>query len=273
MKKVNAPEIKKALETLGLTQYETKTYISLVEKNKSDAKTLSKLTQIPRSKIYEVLTRLEKKKLIEIEKNRPTLFKSIKPSIAVEKIETQLKEYLTKEYKAQKSIIETNFNKKMQEITAAKNIILNQLDKIYEKTEDIEPSEVFVLIIRGKNSLKNYAQELILKATQNIQLMIPTDDFCNLESVIKTAVSKGVKAKLFVHNLTDSVKRLKDSAEIFIEDSPFPTNCGIILVDDETGMFISDNCTVGFKTSSKSALTVLSKFYEHELEESVKVKL
>jgi len=63
VKKVNAPEIKKALETLGLTQYETKTYISLVEKNKSDAKTLSKLTQIPRSKIYEVLTRLEKKEI------------------------------------------------------------------------------------------------------------------------------------------------------------------------------------------------------------------
>ncbi len=79
MKKVNSLEIKKALETLGLTQYETKAYINLVEKNKSDARTLSKLTQIPRSKIYEVLTRLEKKKLIEIEKSRPILFKSVNP--------------------------------------------------------------------------------------------------------------------------------------------------------------------------------------------------
>ena len=78
MKKVNSLEIKKALETLGLTQYETRAYISLVEKNKSDARALSKLTQIPRSKIYEVLTRLEKKKLIEIE-SRPILFKSVKP--------------------------------------------------------------------------------------------------------------------------------------------------------------------------------------------------
>lgn len=273
MKKVNSLEIKKSLETLGLTQYETRAYISLVEKNKSNARALSKLTQIPRSKIYEVLTRLEKKKLIEVEKSRPILFKPIKPSIAVEEIEAQLKDNLKKEYDTQKSILETNYDKKMREIIAAKNIILDQLDKIYEKTEDIEPSEVFVLIIRGENSLKNHAKEIILKAKQHIQLMIPTDDFCDLESVIKTAVSKGVKAKLFVHNLTDSVKKLKASAEIFIEDSPFPTNCGIILADDEKGMFISDNCTVGFKTSSKSALTVLSKFYEHELEESVKVKL
>jgi sugar-specific transcriptional regulator TrmB len=75
--------IQKALETLGLTEYEAKAYVSLVEKGISTAGDLSALSEIPHSKIYEVLMRLEKRKFVETQKGRPILFKAVKPSTAV----------------------------------------------------------------------------------------------------------------------------------------------------------------------------------------------
>jgi sugar-specific transcriptional regulator TrmB len=111
-----------------------------------------------------------------------------------------------------------------------------------------------------------------LSATNEARLRIPYDDFSEFESTIKAAHSKGVKVQLLVHRLTPSARNLKENAEIFIEESPLPTNCGIILADHKKGMFISENYAQGFKTAGKSVLMVLNHFYDHELEESIKVE-
>ena len=270
MKKVNIVEFQKALETMGLTEYEAKTYVSLIQKGTSNAGNLSKIADIPHSKIYEVLNRLEKKKLIEVQRGRPLFYKAIKPSNALEKIETKLKDTLQKEYTQRKSDLETLYAKKLEQISQA-NKILGELDNFYEKNADLEPSEEFVWTIRGKDNLNKQAKEIIQSASFEVRLMMPRDDFSELISTIKTASTQGVKILLVIHEITGSVHKLKNSADIFCDKSPLPTNCGMILVDNTKGMFISENSTVGFKVSSKSVLMVLYQFYHHELEESTKM--
>jgi len=264
-------EIQRSLEVLGLTGYEAKAYTSLVEKGISDASSLSRLTEIPHSKVYEVLGRLEKRKLVEAQKGRPILFKAIKPSIAVEGIEMQLKDSLEKEFSERRSNLENNFKKRIAEIAEAQKVVLEKLENLFEKNKALESSEDLIWTIRGKDNLNTQAKDIILCAVREARLMAPDDDFSEFESSVKTACSKGVKVKLLVHDLTASVHTLKGATEIFQEESPSPTNCGIILADDKNGMFILENNALGFETSSRSVIMILSHFYEHELEESTKV--
>jgi sugar-specific transcriptional regulator TrmB len=268
--KMKGTEFQKALEALGLTEYEAKAYVSLVEKGASNAGDLSEHTEIPHSKIYEVLMRLEKKKLVEVQKSRPLFFKAIRPSIAIQDMETELKGDLEQELLGKKRNLENKFNNRIREISKAQTV-LEELDNFYEKKEEVEPSEEFVWTIRGKSNICNQAKEIILSAQSEVRLMVPSDDFSELESAIKTACSKGVKVQSVVHELTSSVQKFKDTTEVYYEKAPSPTNCGIILADDKKGMFISENRILGFKTASKSLLMVLAQFYEHEIEESAKV--
>ena len=270
VKKVSIGEFQKALEIMGLTEYEAKTYVSLIQKGTSNAGNLSKIADIPHSKIYEVLSRLEKKKLVEVQKGRPLYYKAIKPSHALEKIETKLKDTLQKEYTQRKNDLEALYIKKVGQISQA-NKMLGELDNFYEKNADIEPSEEFVWTIRGKDNLNKQAKEIIQSASLEVRLMMPMDDFSELIPAIKTVTAKGVNVLLVIHELTGSVQKLKNTVNIFYDKSPLPTNCGMILVDNNKGMFISENSTTGFKVSSKSVLMVLYQFYHHELEESTKI--
>jgi sugar-specific transcriptional regulator TrmB len=270
VKKVNSSELQKALESMGLTEYEAKAYLNLIQTGTSNAGNLSKTAEIPHSKIYEVLIRLEKKKLIEVQKGRPLFFKAIKPSQALKGMETELKDILKQELSKRKNDLETLYEKKMGQISKAHNN-LGELDNFYEKNAAIEPSEEFIWNIRGKDNLNSQAKEIIQSASREVRLMMPLDDFSDFTSVIKAVSSRGVKTMLVIHEFTESVQKLKRSAEIFYDKSPLPTNCGMILVDDKKGMFISEDSTSGFKASSKSVLMVLSQFYQHELEESTKI--
>jgi sugar-specific transcriptional regulator TrmB len=267
---VKDTEFQKALEALGLTEYESKAYVTLVEKGASNAGDLSEKTEIPHSKIYEVLMRLEKKKLVEVQKSRPLFFKAIRPSIAIQGMKVELKSTLEQELLGKKRNLDNKFNSRIQEITKAQTI-LEELDNFYEKKQEVEPSEEFVWTVRGKSNLLNQAKEIILSAQKEVRLMIPNDDFTELESAIKTACSKGVKVRSVVHELTASVQKFKKTTDVFYDKAPSPTNCGIIIADEKQGMFISESFILGFKTASKSLLMVLAQFYEHEIEESAKI--
>jgi len=103
--------------------------------------------------------------------------------------------------------------------------------------------------------------------------MMPLDDFSELIPAIKTVASRGVGVVLIIHELTESVQKLKGITEVFFEESPLSTNCGIILADDKKVMFVSETSTIGFKASSKSVLMALSQLYQHELKESTRIEL
>ena len=51
----------KALKIMGLTDYESRTYLALTSIISGTATEVSRVSEVPRSKIYQVLKSLEKK--------------------------------------------------------------------------------------------------------------------------------------------------------------------------------------------------------------------
>ena len=100
------------LKGLGLTLYEAQAYITLTSLISTTAVEISKKSNIPRSKIYDVLKKLEEKKFIEIEDGRPHTY-HIKSPV----------EILTREKEKINSLID-------DEITRLTNIYENGMSQV-----------------------------------------------------------------------------------------------------------------------------------------------
>jgi sugar-specific transcriptional regulator TrmB len=86
-------EIFRALADCGLSEYESKVYTSLVFLGASKAGVISRESNVPQSKIYEVLDQLTNKQLVEVFDGRPKEFKATEPETALKNlIEEKTKE-------------------------------------------------------------------------------------------------------------------------------------------------------------------------------------
>jgi HTH-type transcriptional regulator, sugar sensing transcriptional regulator len=86
---------RRVLQDLGLTDYEIKAYLTLLSIPGSQASDISRQSDVPVSKIYEVLGNLERKGWVESQHTRPSKYFPKSPSTALQafrlKIESDLK--------------------------------------------------------------------------------------------------------------------------------------------------------------------------------------
>lgn len=88
------------LKGIGLTMYEAQAYITLTSLIQSTANELAEKSNIPRSKIYDVLNSLAKKNFIEIEDGRPMTY-IVKSPVEVltrekERLNTEIEDTITR---------------------------------------------------------------------------------------------------------------------------------------------------------------------------------
>jgi sugar-specific transcriptional regulator TrmB len=76
-------EILQTLQSLGLNEYESKVYVTLSLLGPAKASEISKQSEVPRSKIYEVLESLIEKQMIEVSQEKPKMFRAIAPEVAI----------------------------------------------------------------------------------------------------------------------------------------------------------------------------------------------
>jgi sugar-specific transcriptional regulator TrmB len=70
-------------EYLGLSEYEAKIYVSLIEAGQAKARTLSVLSGVPRTKVYSVLRKLMDMGLVIEVPGEPRRFSPVSPSVAL----------------------------------------------------------------------------------------------------------------------------------------------------------------------------------------------
>ena len=73
--KIENHEIIGGLEEAGLSKYESSAYYNLLGKGMVSATEIAYCSNLPRTKIYSVLKKLEKKKLVLINYQKPLIYK------------------------------------------------------------------------------------------------------------------------------------------------------------------------------------------------------
>jgi sugar-specific transcriptional regulator TrmB len=140
---------RKALHEAGLTEYELRAYVSLLKYGPLAANEASKESDIPYSKIYEVLRNLEKKGWIEIESGRPNKYYPKPPSEAIEATRMRVEHMLS------------NFEDQ----------VIEELQPIYEKKGIRERPDIW--IVRGDFNVIQKIREVIKKTEKELVFAIP----------------------------------------------------------------------------------------------------
>jgi sugar-specific transcriptional regulator TrmB len=82
------------LQRVGLTQYEAKAYVALLNTHLNTATEVSEKSGVPRTKIYSVLEALKHKGWVRVYSGVPLLFKAVEPLKVFEKVKGDLETFL-----------------------------------------------------------------------------------------------------------------------------------------------------------------------------------
>ncbi len=190
------------MENLGLTSYEIRVYLSLLDTGHMTAADISKKSGVPYSKIYEVLNSLEEKGWLESDSSRPQKFFPKSPSSALETMRMRH---------------ENNFRE-------SQSAIVNELMPMYTKSGMKERPEVWVA--RGIFNIIAKVNEIVQNCQQELLVALPNiaqDVARPLQPVIRTLHDRGVKINILASAKLnpDTVKALSRVAEVRLKDGLF----------------------------------------------------
>ncbi len=178
--------VKGSLRSIGLTDYEISIYLTLISKGPMDARELSEASGVPYSRIYNILTQLDKEKMwiIKEEESRPSRYFAKSPDEAL-------------------VIAKKQYNDSFNEHS---NRIIQTLNPIYQSHDT--PIKIALYIHRGRDVCINKAISLINLARTSIYLVSTKLEFLEVfYDDIKKARARGVTdLRLLVE-----AKALKDS--------------------------------------------------------------
>jgi sugar-specific transcriptional regulator TrmB len=186
---------KKSMESLGLTNYEIRVYTTLLFSGSTTAAEISKKSGVPYSKIYDVLNSLYERGWTYSDNLRPQNFFPKSPSTAVEAMMIEME----------------------NSIRSYKNILINELMPIYEKTGLKEKPDIWV--VSGLYNIAAKVTEIIQSTKEELLIAIPKIP----EKVIKTIqpflrelFEKGVKIIILASEETSEeiIKSMSRVAEI-----------------------------------------------------------
>jgi sugar-specific transcriptional regulator TrmB len=193
---------RRSLQQLGLTDYEIRSYTSLLEIGPATASELSEGSGVPYSKVYEVLGSLEKKGWIEMEHGRPSKYYPKPPSVAMDIARSQL---------------ETAFR-------TNETLVLGELQPLYEKKGVRERPDIW--IVRGDFNVLAKVRETVEHVQKEILAAVPAlpDSVADaLIPLVKTIVDRGVKVQLMTMKapMSETMTKLSKLCEVRVREQMF----------------------------------------------------
>lgn len=165
---------------MGLTDYESKAYLSLASFISATALEISETSGVPLSKIYDVLRNLAKKGFIEIQRGKPLKYEIIPPQDVFGKSRAKIKE----------------------ELEEAES----EIKTIYENQIPTAPPHIW--LIYGTNKIINKELEIIGRAKDTLHIaagFMFHNEVEKLNEGLTKSLKKGVQTRIIAapHSITD----------------------------------------------------------------------
>jgi sugar-specific transcriptional regulator TrmB len=209
-------DAKKVLHEVGLTEYETRAYLILLERGVMTASEVSEFSNVPYSKVYETLNSLEKKGWVEVEKGRPSRYFPKAPSEALEAERLRLEGMLS----------------------GWKRVVLGELQPLYEKRELLEKPDIWIL--RGEFSVMAKLQEMLEVVKSELLVAVPAfaKNFVDASvSTLGQVRASGVDVKVMVAGKWTK-KELSMIKNVRLRDNMF--GGGVIVDGKEALLFLGE---------------------------------
>ncbi|MCF7861617.1 hypothetical protein K9M79_05205 [Candidatus Woesearchaeota archaeon] len=216
------------LRVFGLNSYEAKLWVALLSRGTSTAGELSDISNVPRSRAYDVLESLEKKGFIVTKVGKPIKYLAISPDEVLSRVKKDI---------TQVADTKTTMLEKVKG-----SDVMDELQLLYSQGIDfVSPSDL-TGSFKGQQSIMQQMDFMIKSAEKNITIVTTERGLnaisLNLIRPFKKAVDRGVSIRIATP-LTESNKKayniLKEIADI--RDMP-DTKYKYAMVDGQEMLFM-----------------------------------
>lgn len=192
-----------ALEDIGLNMYERKIYSALLGRGVSTAGELSEMTNVPRSRAYDVLESLAEKGFAVIKSSKPMEYVAIPPNQAIENIKKQHRQEL---------------EEKLGKLDGFKDSeAVAELEELYDQGLDlVEPAEMSGSL-KGKHQIEQHVGTMFQEASDSIKILTSEEGLKDLRdnhyNLLKDAKEQGVNVRLLAPITEENADIVDDISE------------------------------------------------------------
>lgn len=248
---VNEHALTVSLEEFGLSNYEARAYVTLIAKGTISASELAYYSELPRTKVYPILLKLEKKKLAIISKSKPRMCTAIAPVDAFD------------------DIIQEQINK-----VNAMNTLVTNLKKMSEDSKKSRGAVEKRYFDLSANAVLSQLRTMVEGSKSRIHIMVDQWGLgllAECKDQMLTVLRRDLEVKIIIPPSllgSESIKAIPDGAKIKISD--IIQNCFIF--DETELMLIDSNNGKGAIFSSTEILGVNQmKVFSHVWKNSMKI--
>jgi len=247
----------------GLNLYETKVWLALLSKGSATAGELADISNVPRSRTYDVLESLEAKKFISQKPGKPIKYVVVPPKDII----TAVKDYT-----------ETERMKHLEEIERIeKSNVLGKLRNLYSQgSEFIAPPEESGAV-RGQTNMRDHLDLMIRDAKTSIIILTTSDGITYLAQehfeALKKASKNGASIKMAAHLNETNVGDAKLLLDIGVLRHSEDIHARIYVIDNDEVMFmvVPENAVhpsydTGIWLRSSFFAQALTDLFEHAYE-------
>jgi sugar-specific transcriptional regulator TrmB len=211
-----------------LNLYEVKVWTALLSRRQSTAGELSSISDVPRSRTYDILESLEKKGFIVMKLGKPIKFIALKPEEVIERV----KKNLVVEAKEKSTRLEKLKNDE----------VLGELNNLFtEGVKFVEPTDMSGAL-RGRQNLYNHLDMLIREAENTITLVTTAEGLSRKMEVLMPSLEKakkrGVKIRIAAPITQANIKVAKELAKVAEIKDTKNLNARFCIIDSEQILFM-----------------------------------
>ncbi len=165
-----------------LNLYESKVWTALLSRGVATAGELSNISDVPRSRTYDILESLEKRGFIVMKLGKPIKFVALKPEEVIERVKRNLSKQADEK------------SKRLEKLKGEE--VLEELSSLYgDGVKYIEPSDLSGSM-RGRQNLYNHLDMMIRGAEKTITIVTTRDGLNRKLETLMPSLEKAKKRKV-----------------------------------------------------------------------------
>lgn len=211
-----------------LNLYEVKVWTALLSRGNSTAGELSSISDVPRSRTYDILESLEKKGFIVMKLGKPIKFIALKPEEVIERVKKNL---IVNAKEKSKRLEKLKGDDVLEELTG---LFTDGIK--YIESADLSGS------LKGRQNIYNHLDMLVREAQSSITLVTTADGLTRKLEILLPSLEKakkrGVTIKIAAPINSENKQVAKDFAKVAEVRDIVGLKARFMLIDKEQVMFM-----------------------------------